>query len=107
LAPEPSGIRKKRAKISSEEELIRIKQEHDMEVENKRLKLEEVRVSNQLQLEEGKLELEKTRIQIEERRETRLAEENKRRDEMALAQLELQKSMCLLLSSAIHSKHNE
>jgi len=89
--PEASGYRRKRTKLSTEDELIKNKHEHDMKVEKAKLELDKEKHRDAVLIENKKLEL-------EELREKRLAEESRRRDELALGHLEVQKNLMTMLA---------
>jgi vacuolar-type H+-ATPase catalytic subunit A/Vma1 len=72
---DPRSFRTKRTRAAAEEELIVEKLRHDMELEEKRFKLEE-----RVQL--AGIEHESRRLEIELLREQRLAEENKQRQDL-------------------------
>jgi len=86
LAPGPIETRKKRLKLTPEDELIRLDQESKFAVENRKL-----------DLEEQKLALEREKLFIESKREDRLADEARRRDELNSTQLKLQSDMYELM----------
>jgi len=98
LAPTPSGSRKKRVKLSAEDELIKAKQDHEMDMDVRRIGLEEERQKKEMELEEKRLELELVRLEIEKSRESRLEAENKRKDDFAVSQLQFQNLLLELLS---------
>ncbi|HTM98878.1 MAG TPA: hypothetical protein VL088_09060 [Pedobacter sp.] len=66
--------------MSLEDELIQKRQEHEMMMEMK------------------KLELEKERLELEKRKEARLEEEGRRRDQIATSQIEMQSQMFMMMN---------
>lgn len=96
-APEADNFRRKRMKLSPEDELIKIKQEHDMDIEVKKMKLQKEMQDNQFVLENRRLEL-------EEKREARIADENRRRDEITIQNIEVQKHLFSIVSALTKAK---
>lgn len=83
-ADEPN---RKRSRKTFEEVLIEKRQNHEIEMENRRLLIEE------------------KRLEIESRREDRLLEESRRRDELLQTQINIQKEMLEIMKSIINQKN--
>jgi len=90
-------VRLGKFKLTPEDELMFRQQEHDLHVQKKKLKLEEVKQDTEFNFEQQRLDMDRSRLEIEMKKEERLAKESERRDEMATAQLKLQNNMCELM----------
>ncbi|KAJ6647937.1 hypothetical protein Bhyg_03162 [Pseudolycoriella hygida] len=73
MADVPTSVRSKKQRLNIEEEMLVKRQEHEMEMEIERL-------------------------QIERRREVRLEEESRRRDEFAMSQMTIQQKMLTVIT---------
>ncbi|GAB6025329.1 hypothetical protein CHUAL_010741 [Chamberlinius hualienensis] len=89
--PEPSDLRQKRIKLCPEDDLIKQKHEHDMLMEKERFELEKLKTLHEFEIENQKLEL-------ENKRESRLEEEGKRRDEIMVSRNKMLELMLQLIA---------
>jgi len=94
LANSPNGERKRRGKLNPEDELIKIKMEHDMEIEKRKQELEETKHRDHCSLEMSKVELENKRLDVEAKKQEHKSEKNK-------TQLNFLNSVCGLFTKFI------
>lgn len=79
----PGLVPRKKRRLSLEDDMIVKRQDHEMEMDRE------------------KMQLEKERLELEKRREDRLDDEGKRRDQLSASQIEIQRQMLAMMSKFI------
>ncbi|CAG7733806.1 unnamed protein product, partial [Allacma fusca] len=103
-----SPVRKRRSRSKfSEDEMIWNKHEHDMRMEEMKQLLDEKKHEATFALENERIRIEKARLEIEQQKEARMADENRRSYELSMAQVGIQKTMCDLVNAVSKALNKE
>lgn len=92
---------KGKRRLSPEEEFIKERQDHDIQMEKSRLELEKSKVESSAQLEKSKIELEAKRLDIEKDRLKFKEEESRQRNELAKLQIEMQSKLLEVMKKVV------